>query len=68
MPLGDMGTERGPGVIGGLLGITMLDRIVMDVIEMPVEIILVADYVIPEAPLPNHQIVADATQIKALTP
>ena len=42
----------------GAINVHMLNRIVIDVIEVPAEIIVVAYDVIPEAPLPNAALVA----------
>jgi len=39
--------------IGNAADPSVLDRIPMDIIHMPVEILIVADQVLPEAALPN---------------
>ena len=43
----------------------MLERIEVDVIHMGVEVFLVANFVIPEAPLPNRPLPAPGTRLAA---
>src|SRR5438105_3258543 len=45
--------KRRPGVTLDALDQTMFDRIPVDVIDAPLEIIFVADRVLPEPPLPD---------------
>src|SRR5258708_4576822 len=45
--------EARPGPVYRPRSVTMLDRIVMDVIDMPFEILLVVNLVLPEPSLPN---------------
>ncbi|MFO1423577.1 MAG: hypothetical protein U1F70_07970 [Candidatus Competibacteraceae bacterium] len=46
--------ERGIWPIANLFDVTVLHRIPMDVIDMPVEIVWVADWMLPKPPLPNR--------------
>ena len=46
--------ERGIRPIAHSRDVTVLHRIPMDVIYMPVEIVGVADWVLPKPPLPNR--------------
>ncbi len=48
-----MSTKRRPRVVGRISHQAMFNRVVMDVIQMPLEIIAISDYVIPKAPLPE---------------
>lgn len=53
-PLRYIPMERGIRPIAHLCDVAMLDRIPMDVINMVVEIVLVADLMLPKSPLPNR--------------
>ncbi len=46
--------ERGMRPIANSRDVTVLHRIPMDVIDMAVEIVLVADLMLPKPPLPNR--------------
>ena len=50
--MSDVFVECGIRPIGNAGNLPVLDRIPMEVIEMPVEIVLVADLMLPEPPLP----------------
>lgn len=51
--LGDMAVNGGEGPVRGTLGVAMLDRIEVDVIDVPLQVVLTADAVLPVTSLPD---------------